>query len=221
MIFGVSSEEDMTFVWDFMIDFECLWKKTPFCHKLLSSDKFGRPIKTLWKYLLVLPLCISKEIPLRLRSVRTIGRDLTISKSAYKPQAVIGSLPTHPILSLITCYLRPPRKGLSTPISTGNLDFWSPRPRRNNLFIMTWFSLSWEFLEKEIHLHIHFISQLNYWLGNSSRVWRKTVKTLPWRFEEGLVQVFTTPAGALAKIFWMNRNTAFELKFMFLTSFCV
>jgi hypothetical protein len=94
-----------------MIDFECLWKKTPFCHKLFSSDKFGRPIKTLWKYLLVLPLCISKEIPLRLRSVRTIGRDLTISKSAYKPQAVLGSLPTHPILSLITCYPSPPERG--------------------------------------------------------------------------------------------------------------
>ena len=42
----------------------------------------------------MLPLCISKEIPLRLRSVRTIGRDLTISKSAYTPQAVLGS-PTY------------------------------------------------------------------------------------------------------------------------------
>jgi hypothetical protein len=97
-----------------MIDFECLLKKTPFCHKLFSSDKFGRPIKTLWKYLLVLPLCISKEIPLRLRSVRNIGRDLTISKSAYKPQAVLGSLPTHPILSLITCYLSPQKGPFNT-----------------------------------------------------------------------------------------------------------
>ena len=166
-------------------------------------------------------LCISKEIPLRLRSVRTIGRDLTISKSAYKPHAVLGSLPTHPIRSLITCYPSPTEKGPQHPINRES-DFWSPRPRRNNLFIMTWFSLSWEFLKKEIHLHIHFISQLNYWLGNSSRVWRKTVKTLPWRFEEGLVQVFTTPAEALAKFFWLNRNTAFfKLKFMFLTSFCV
>jgi hypothetical protein len=195
-----------------MIDFECLWKKTPFCHKLFSSDKFGRSIKTLWKYLLVLPLCISKEIPLRLRSVRTIGRDLTISKSAYKPQAVLGSLPTHPILSLISCYLSPHRKGPFTTLSTGNLDFWSPRPRRNNLFIMTWFSLSWEFLKKEIHLHIHLISQLNLWLRELIRCLKKNWEDLSLKIWRRVGPSFHYSRGSPGQNFLNEQKTAFLVK---------
>ena len=59
----------------------------------------------------MLPLCISEEIPLRVRSVRKIGRDLTISKSAYKPQAVLGSLTYASHSESDSVLPKPPRKG--------------------------------------------------------------------------------------------------------------
>ncbi len=87
---------------------------------------------------------------------------------------------------------------------------------------MTWFSLSWEFLKTEIHLHIHFISQLNHWLRELIACRKNNWEDLTLKIWRRVGPSFHYSRGSPGQISLIEqKHCFFELKFMFLTSFCV